>query len=341
MGSSKVQLVAEFAGQMPTGVSVGGDGRKFVCFPRWSRDVKFTVGELLTDGSVVPYPNLEINRANLCDAAHHFISVQSVQVTDESTLWVLDSGRPLFMPAVPGAAKLVQIDLRTAELKRIYEMPYAIARPLSYFNDVRFDFRDDRRLAYITDSATQSAAAIVVVDLATGEKRRCLDAHPSVQPDATAVPVIEQQPLRVRLPCAISLPFRFGADGIALSPDGTTLYYSPLSSRRLYSVRTAMLGKPGTAVQDLGLKGFSDGLECDAQGRVYAGDLEQRQIRRRELNGRWHTIAADSRLLWTDTLSIASDGYLYFTVNQLHRMGIYNGLRDRRKPPYYLFRTAI
>lgn len=29
--------------------------------------------------------------------------------------------------------------------------------------------------------------------------------------------------------------------------------------------------------------------------------------------------ASDPRLLWTDMMSIATDGYLYITANQLHR----------------------
>ena len=53
-------------------------------------------------------------------------------------------------------------------------------------------------------------------------------------------------------------PFAIPADGIALSADGATLYYCPLSSRHLFSVPTAYLRdrsvpeeQVGAAVADL------------------------------------------------------------------------------------------
>jgi hypothetical protein len=47
----------------------------------------------------------------------------------------------------------------------------------------------------------------------------------------------------------------------------------------------------------------------------------------------------DPRLLWPDTLSLAADGYLYVTANQLHRQARYNKGNDLRRKPYTLFRV--
>jgi hypothetical protein len=50
----------------------------------------------------------------------------------------------------------------------------------------------------------------------------------------------------------------------------------------------------------------------------------------------------DARLLWPDTLSLASDGYLYITANQLHRQGRFNkDGNDLRNKPYTLFRIRV
>lgn len=49
----------------------------------------------------------------------------------------------------------------------------------------------------------------------------------------------------------------------------------------------------------------------------------------------------DPRLLWPDTLSLARDGFLYVTANQLHRQARYHGGQDLRRKPYALFRTPI
>jgi hypothetical protein len=42
----------------------------------------------------------------------------------------------------------------------------------------------------------------------------------------------------------------------------------------------------------------------------------------------------DPRLLWPDTMSVAADGHLYVTVNQLHRQDKYQGGKDLRPYPY-------
>jgi sugar lactone lactonase YvrE len=154
--------------------------------------------------------------------------------------------------------------------------------------------------------------------------------------------------------CLRSTALRWGSArrgrhaGIAVSADGATLLYCPLSSRHLYSVPTALLvdrsiseAEVEQAVADLGEKGAFDGLEADDKGRVYAGDYERNSIRQRQVDGEWKTIAHDPRILWPDTLSVASTGYLYFTANQLHRQAQFHEGEDLREKPYTLFRIRI
>jgi hypothetical protein len=40
-------------------------------------------------------------------------------------------------------------------------------------------------------------------------------------------------------------------------------------------------------------------------------------------------------------LSLAADGYLYFTANQLHRQARFHGGKDLREKPYALFRVKV
>jgi sugar lactone lactonase YvrE len=143
--------------------------------------------------------------------------------------------------------------------------------------------------------------------------------------------------------------FAAGSDGIAISPDGKILYYCPLTSRHLYSVSVDALvdqSKSDTevaaTVRDLGEKGgASDGLESDAQGRVYLSDYEHDAIRRRTPDGAIDTLVHDPRVLWPDTLSLAADGYLYFTANQIERQPSFHNGRDLRRKPYVLFRVKV
>ncbi|MEA2526177.1 MAG: hypothetical protein QOF73_3404, partial [Thermomicrobiales bacterium] len=140
-----------------------------------------------------------------------------------------------------------------------------------------------------------------------------------------------------------------GSDGIAISSDGARLYYCPLGSRRLYSVATDALidrslddvAVAATVVDEGDKGGGADGLESDAAGNVYATNYEHDAVMRRRPDGRWETVAHDPRLLWPDTLSVATDGYLYVTANQLHRQARFHGGRDRREKPYALFRVRI
>jgi sugar lactone lactonase YvrE len=141
---------------------------------------------------------------------------------------------------------------------------------------------------------------------------------------------------------------RIGSDGIAISADGTCLYYCPLASRRLYSVDTEALLNEGLTdvqvggtVRNEGMKPASDGLESDAQGRVYATAYEHNAIVRRETDSLYETLVYDPCALWPDTLAVANDGYLYFIANQLHRQTHYHDGKVLREKPYSLFRVKI
>lgn len=342
--AGEIEQVFAFTDAMPTGVSVTRDGRIFVNFPRWGDEVPYTVAEI-RDGKLLPYPSAAANQPNASDPADGFISVQSVVADTRNRLWVLDTAAPNFAAPRPGGAKLVAIDLKRNKIQKTYVLPADVMLERTYLNDVRFDFNIGKQgVAYITDSGEN---ALIVLDLNTGKALRRLANHRSTSPDAEFLPMVEGRPLQRRDAAGKTQPFAVGADGIALSPDGATLYYCPLSSRRLYSVPTAKLrdaavsdSEVNAAVRDIGIKGASDGLDADASA-IYAGDYEHNAIRKLNPDGSWQTIAHDPRILWPDSLSVGKDGYLYFTANQLHRQAGFQGGRDEREKPYSLFRVKL
>ncbi|MGN4190296.1 L-dopachrome tautomerase-related protein [Burkholderia gladioli] len=343
-----LETVATFHDAMPTGVTVTETGRIFVNYPRWGDEVPFTVGEL-KDGKVVPYPDAEVNRADPHRPADSFLSVQSVVADGQGRLWVLDTAAPNFANPLAGGAKLVAIDLKTNHIVKTIVFPAEVMRARTYVNDVRFDFRVGRAgVAYVTDSSLSGTGGIIVVDLASGSALRRLTGDPSTSADPTFSPVFDGETMKLRQADGSSTPLAIASDGIALSPDGKTLYYCALSSRRLYAVPTALLRDPAAseaqvaaAVVDLGEKGASDGLAVDANGVIYAGDYEHDSIRKLAPGGEWTTIVHDPRVLWPDTLSVGPDGYLYFTANQLARQPGFHGGQDQRRKPYVLLRTRI
>ncbi|MDQ3700944.1 MAG: major royal jelly family protein [Chloroflexota bacterium] len=344
-----IEIVARFFGPMPTGVTVSQGGRIFVNFPRWEDEVDATVTELV-NGEAVPFPNAEINRLDLQRPRETFVSVQSVVVDPRDRLWVLDTGSLNFGPVVPGGPKLVAIDLGTNQVLRTIPFSPQVALPTTSLNDVRFDLRRGRDgYAFITDASTQGPNAIIVVDLATGESVRRLNDHPTTKAEPGFVPIVEGRALMERLPGLPPMNLALGADGIAIGADGQRLFYSPLASRRLYSVSVDALvdrsqSDAGVAqtVLDHGEKGASDGLESDAEGRVYLTDYEHNALRRRLPSGMYETLYFDPNgALWPDTLSLAGDGYLYFTSNQLHRLARFNDGQDVRWRPFLLSRIAV
>jgi len=347
----RLEVVATFSGPMPTGVTVANNGRIFVNFPRWGDNVEYTVAEV-RDGKTLPYPNADINRyADGDDPANKLISVQSVVVDPTgSRLWILDTSSIAFGPVKPGGPKLIAVDLNTNQVVKKIIFPADVALPTTYLNDVRFDLhRGAEGMAFITDSSSTGSNGIIVADLASGKSWRRLNDHPSTKPDPVFAPVVEGEILQLRIPGQPPARFAVGADGIAISPDGKILYYCPLTSRHLYSVSVGALADRAKSdaevvatVKDLGEKGgASDGLESDAQGRVYLSDYEHDAIRRWTTAGAIETLVHDPRVLWPDTLSLAADGYLYFTANQIERgAGFHNG-QDLRQKPYVLFRTQV
>ena len=344
-----LELVATFDGPMPTGVTVSHTGRIFVCFPRWGDPVEFTVAEL-KGGKAVAYPNADVNRFLPSQPGDGFISVQSVVVDPKDRLWVLDTGSINMGPVYESGPKLVGIDLRTNQIFKKIVFPPTVAEKMSYLNDVRFDLRRGKGgVAFITDSAAKGSNGIVVVDLANGRSWRRLNNHPSTKAEKGFLPAVEGRVLMNRPPKGPPSPLEMGADGIAISHDGKRLFYCPLSSRRLYSVSVDALVNldlsddiVARTVIDHGDKGgAADGMESDAEGRVYMTNYEQNAILQLGPDAVWETLVHDPRVLWPDTLSLATDGHLYFTANQLHRMGKFHNGKDQRQRPYSLFRVRV
>jgi sugar lactone lactonase YvrE len=338
-------------GPMPTGVSVSHTGRIFVNYPKWGDEVPATVVELV-DGVPTPFPDERWNTPASDDDRNALVSVQSIVVDPLDRLWILDTGSPLMQPTKPGGPKLVCVDLATNEVAHTIVFEPDVALPTTYLNDVRFDLRrGEAGMAFITDSADSGENALIVVDLATGEAWRRLRDHPStkaLQPPEF-VSIAEGRVFAERAEGQAPKPVTMGADGIAISSDGERLWYCPLMSRRWYSVEVDALvdqtlsdEEVAATVRDEGDKGCgSDGLESDDAGNLYATDWDHNAILRRLPSGELQTVVHDERMLWPDTMSVAADGYLYFTANQLHRQAKYQGGVDMRAYPYSLFRTRI
>lgn len=321
-----------------TGVTVAKDGRIFVNFPRWTEDTEVSVAEV-KDGKLVPFPDVAWNswrnaRKDEVSANDHWVCVQSVVASPDGNLWVLDPAAPAMAALVPGGAKLVEIDLKTNQPARTIAFDESVAPQGSYLNDVRFS--PDGKTAYLTDSGAKGA--LVVVDLASGRAHRVLDGDPSTQPDKSVTVTYDGKPLRRPDGRGVE----FAADGIALSPDGKTLYWQAIKGKTLYSLPTETLaGSITTAlmptaladksvagrIETIGENGPADGLIiARTDGRMYVTSPQDDSIKVRDLSGKGNTLATvvqDKRLRWPDTFAEGPDGTLYVTTSHIQDSAFY------------------
>ena len=375
LSGGPLEVIHLYNDLFPQGIAVSSTGRKFSNYARSldPNNIAYTVAELVSNNTEQAYPSAEINSPpggainytttppSGANYPNYLIGVQSVVIDPKDRLWILDTGRAVTpegvnVPSTPGGPKLIGIDLRNDTIFQTILFPPTVAYSDSYLNDIRFDLRPSvtasgKGIAYITDASQEGRNGIVMVDLGTGESWRHLDNTPEVRATRGFVPFIWGEAV-YSLPPGPGQPItfagNFGADGIALSADGATLFWAAVGSRTLYSIPTERLRdkSPTSEIQaqasvvSRGEKGISDGLETDSNGLIYTGNFEDNAINVfNPANGTVQVFARDPRIAWTDTFAVATDGYVYFTENQFWRTKAYYPGTDRRVKPYVLFRA--
>lgn len=333
-----LQQVAGFDGQV-TGVAVSRDGRIFVNFPRWEKDVPISVAEVMRDGKLRPYPDAQWNAwSNLkpLSVQDHFVCVQSVTVDAQGFLWVVDPAAPGNEFVKPGGVKLVKIDLGRDRVAQVILFDETVAPQGSYMNDVRVS--PDGKYAYLTDSGQKGA--LIVVDVAAGTARRVLDGDPRTQPEPGVVPMADGHELRRpdhRIPA-------FAADGIALDAAGEWLYWQALVGRTLYRVRTSALldasADVGAGVERVATTHVADGLWMDGQGYLFITDPAANGVRMRAPDGTTRMVAQDARLRWPDSMAEGADGSIYVTASHIQDMAQFHEKGSTQRGKWGLFRIA-
>lgn len=286
-----------------TGIAISKSGRLFVNYPTWDDHPEMMKVAELTSGKAVPYPNISWNDS--------FICVQSVVIDDRDMLWILDPAKLRGQPVDPKGAALYETDLNTNKIQRVYRFGKDVARPGSYLNDVRID--RNRNKAYITDSGE---GGIIVLDLASGNSYRAL----------TDIPEVKANVSYIDFPTTGRNTHVSQSDGLELSADGNTLYFTALGGTILYGVPTEALLDTSLSVGGRQKEIYvinPDNVPADGMIRsgtkLYMANLPAEGLWQVDLaTGKGEPIPLAQPIPWADSFAMDPSGQIYFTVSKIN-----------------------
>ncbi len=319
------------------GVAIAPDGRVFVEFPRITGTPGPSLAVLGHDNSIAAYPGgawNEWSSAGKSDPAQGFVGLNAVHLASDNSLWAVDTGAPGFgKPLLPGATKLVRMDLASNTVTRVYVLPPDVLQPKSMIDDVRFH----GSLAYITDAG---APGLIVLDLTTGNARRLLDHDPSTT--AQRPIVVDGETLKGPDNHSVMI----NADQLEVTPDGAYLYYQPLGGP-LYRIPTALLDDPRATPQAVaaGVQFWYDtpalgGTAIAPDGTLYLDDVENDSVLSLDSHRVLTTLIHDPRLHWADA-PFLRDGVLTLPVPQLDRAAPFHHGHSQIQYPVQLFALRL
>jgi len=320
--------VASSGNVMMTNAAVSPGGRLFGNFPRWTDVPTPSVGEATPDGRFKPFPGGDWNewRPGL-PPGDRFVCTHGLYADRENNLWAIDDASPHHGEMVEGGAKLVQIDLATDRVRRVYRLDKDLAPPGTVLSHMRVDARS----LYVTDAGL---GAIVVIDRESGRGHRVLEGVPCSRADRTIVPLIHGKPLMHpdgRVP-VINLSH------LELSPDGAWMYFTPLFGPTLWRVPTKYLHDRSLRSEEVAAHAEAvvrippvTGITADAAGNLYLSALTEDGVLKLGPDGHLQTLIRDERISGPNEGSIGPDGFYYFPNSQATRVN----------RPYEVFKIRV
>lgn len=315
---------ALYGGALIQGAKVDSKGNIYVSTARWGGpEIPATLSKLVWKGSqwvLVPFPSEALNDVRNPAGLK---AVLGFEIDRNDVMWILDQGHIAGAPSGPGDEKLVLWDLKTNQEVQRYVFAAADSdKTCSFLNDVAVD--NDSGFAYITDSGifcNPLAGGLIVYDSNTNTARRLLDRTPFTQPEPNFFFNIDNRPVLK------NSPMLTGADGIALSGDKKTLYWTNLTGHTLWSLDTTVLRDflkteqdVRNAVQEVAtLPSNTDGMTADRANNVYMTALTLNGLMKLNAQtGIVERFAFHPEMSWPDTLAWGADGSLYIVSNHLN-----------------------
>lgn len=306
------------------GLKFDSAGSMYVTTARWGGpDTPATVSKVVKTGDkyeLAPFPSAGLNDMSNPDGLK---AVLGFEIDENDVMWLLDQGHVAGQPSGPQDEKLVLWDIKAnKEVQRLTFGPEISDKTCSFLNDVVVD--NASGFAYIADSGIFGdplCGGLIVYDRKANTARRVLNATKFTNDDSNfSFAINGRQVLK-------NGRMRTGADGIALSGDRKTLYWTSLTGNTLYSLPTALLRDAKISDSELEaavrvettLPSNADGLASDKDGNVYLTALQLNGVLKWDPSSRKLTqVAYNPEMVWPDTLAFAPDGTLHVMSNHLH-----------------------
>ena len=310
------------------GAKVDSRGNIYVSTARWGgKEIPATLSKLVKKDKVwklQPFPSRALNDVN---NPRGLKAVLGFEIDRNDVMWILDQGHIAGQPSGPGDEKLVGWNLRTGKEVARYEFTEQDTdRKCSFLNDVAVD--NDAGMVYISDSGifcNPLKGGLLVYDIQRNQAKRVLSAPEFVNDEAYTFQIHGRDVLRAKN--GQPNPMKTGADGMALSGDKKTLYWTNLTGNRLLSLPTALIRdfsqseeavKKAVKVEAI-LPSNTDGMTADREGNLYMTALTLNGLMKRDVRtGQVSPWVSHPDISWPDTLAWGPRGALYLVSNHLH-----------------------
>lgn len=286
-----------------------------------------------------PFPNKAWNTRRKTDDLY-LDDVLGIHNDSKGVVWMLDMG--LKSNITP---KLVGWNTKKNTLEHLYYIPQPASILTSQLNDFVLD--ESRKIVVIADEGIAnngdgSKAALVILNLNTGQCRRVLEGHRTTVPENIPIVVRGKQ---FSIPGS-DKPVKVGADGITLDKNNEWLYYAPLNGKTVYRIKMVDLLNETYSDDDLdrrietyAAKENNGGLSIDTKNNLYLTYVGSQAIGViPSADKKSYHYAVEDRMVWPDGVSYNKDGYMYVSAAQLPLGEVFNDGVDKTTKPFYIFR---
>lgn len=330
----KLEIVAEL-NVRPGNIAISQDRRILITVHPFE-NYEYAIVEVMKDGSLVPYPNKEWS-SKPDKQGKGMSAAIGISITFEDELYALDIGGPGHQ------AKILSWDMENEVLADTYYIPNHVTTDQSFFQDFSVDWT--KRAFFISDMGQADLSkpakpALLTMGQLTGYTRRLFDSHPALMPP--------EEPVKVDgeiLKLEDGTPIRAAFNPITILPMRSWLYVAPMGPGMVHKIRTFDLLDEELSEEELeaklkpvGMKPSSDGMTTDGAGNIYITDLENNAIGVLDKKGQYRIYLQDDRIKWADGFSFGGDGYVYVTINQLHKSKPLNQGKEEGEAPYLIAR---